>query len=48
MDSTLVIIGAVLVLAPIFVFLTVDSINRQKENTHCASKRKGRGPHTLL
>ena len=28
-----VIIGAVLLLAPIFFFVTVDSINRQKENT---------------
>lgn len=36
-----VIIGAVLVLAPIFFFLTVDSINRQKENTVALLKEKG-------
>ena len=36
-----VIIGAVLVLTPIFVFLTVDSINRQKENTIALLKEKG-------
>ncbi len=36
-----VIIGAVLVLAPIFFFVTVDSINRQKENTISLLKEKG-------
>ena len=36
-----VIIGAVLVLAPIFFFVTVDSINRQKENTLSLLKEKG-------
>ena len=36
-----VIIGAVLLLAPIFLFLTVDSINRQKENTVVLLKEKG-------
>ena len=36
-----VIIGAVLVLAPIFFFLTVDSINRQKESTITLLKEKG-------
>ena len=36
-----VIIGAVLVLTPIFFFLTVDSINRQKENTIALLKEKG-------
>ena len=37
----LVIIGAVLILAPIFLFLTLDSINRQKENTIDLLKEKG-------
>ena len=36
-----VIIGAVLVLAPIFFFLTMESINRQKENTIALLKEKG-------
>ena len=36
-----VVIGAVLVLAPIFFFVTVDSINRQKENTISLLKEKG-------
>ncbi|MCG6881945.1 MAG: PAS domain S-box protein [Deltaproteobacteria bacterium] len=36
-----VIIGAVLVLAPIFFFVTVDSINRQKGNTISLLKEKG-------
>ena len=36
-----VVIGAVLVLAPIFSFVTVDSINRQKENTIALLKEKG-------
>lgn len=36
-----VIIGAVLVLAPIFFFVTVDSINRRKENTISLFKEKG-------
>ncbi len=36
-----VVIGAVLVLAPIFFFLTVDSINRQKGNTIALLKEKG-------
>ncbi len=36
-----VIIGAVLILAPIFFFVTVDSINRQKENTVSLLKEKG-------
>jgi two-component system, NtrC family, sensor histidine kinase HydH len=36
-----VVIGAVLVLAPIFFFLTVDSINRQKENTIALLREKG-------
>ena len=36
-----VIIGAVLVLAPIFFFVTVDSISRQKENTISLLKEKG-------
>ena len=35
------VIGAVLVLAPIFFFLTVDSINRQKESTIALLKEKG-------
>ncbi len=35
------VIGAVLVLAPIFFFVTVDSINRQKENTISLLKEKG-------
>ena len=29
----LVIIGAILILVPIFLFLTLDSINRQREST---------------
>jgi len=37
----LVIIGAVLILAPIFLFLTLDSINRQKESTIDLLKEKG-------
>jgi two-component system, NtrC family, sensor histidine kinase HydH len=36
-----VVIGAVLVLAPIFFFLTMDSISRQKENTIALLKEKG-------
>ena len=36
-----VIIGAVLILAPIFVFLTFDSIKLQKENTIDLLKEKG-------
>jgi len=36
-----VVIGAVLLLAPIFFFVTVDSINRQKENTISLLKEKG-------
>lgn len=36
-----VVIGAVLVLAPIFFFVTVDSINRQRENTISLLKEKG-------
>ncbi|MBW2709653.1 MAG: PAS domain-containing protein, partial [Deltaproteobacteria bacterium] len=36
-----VIIGAVLVLAPIFFFVTVDSINRRKETTISLLKEKG-------
>ncbi len=36
-----VVIGAVLVLAPIFFFLTMDSINRRKENTIALLKEKG-------
>ncbi|MCF8142711.1 MAG: PAS domain-containing protein [Deltaproteobacteria bacterium] len=36
-----VIIGAVLILAPIFVFLTLDSIKLQKENTIDLLKEKG-------
>ncbi|HKI49503.1 MAG TPA: PAS domain-containing sensor histidine kinase, partial [Desulfobacteria bacterium] len=36
-----VVIGAVLVLAPIFFFVTVESINRQKENTTSLLKEKG-------
>ncbi|MBU0990784.1 MAG: PAS domain-containing sensor histidine kinase, partial [Proteobacteria bacterium] len=36
-----VVIGAVLILAPIFVFLTFDSINLQKENTIELLKEKG-------
>lgn len=36
-----VIIGAVLVLAPIFFFLTMDSINRQEKNTIALLKEKG-------
>ena len=34
-------IGAVLVLAPIFFFVTVDSINRQEKNTVSLLKEKG-------
>ncbi len=37
----MVIIGAVLILAPIFLFLTLDSINRQKESTIDLLKEKG-------
>jgi len=37
----LVIIGAVLILVPIFLFLTLDSINRQKESTIDLLKEKG-------
>ncbi len=36
-----IIIGAVLVLVPIFVFITLDSINRQKENTTRLLVEKG-------
>jgi len=37
----LVIIGAVLILVPIFLFLTLDSINRQRESTIDLLKEKG-------
>ena len=37
----LVIIGAVLILVPIFLFLTLDSINRQRESTINLLKEKG-------
>ena len=37
----LVIIGAVLILVPIFLFLTLDSINRQKESAVDLLKEKG-------
>lgn len=35
------IIGSVLILTPIFIFLTLHSINRQKENTISLLKEKG-------
>ncbi len=35
------VIGAVLVLAPIFFYVTIDTINRQRENTVSLLKEKG-------
>ena len=36
-----IIIGAVLILAPIFVFMTLENIHRQKENTTTLMVEKG-------
>jgi hypothetical protein len=43
-----IILGALALLVPIFLFWTLHNLNKQKEGYDPAAHRKGSGPDTLL